>query len=156
MSNQPPTSVEPPEELARLRDDLIAFYRPVGSEERMAVERMALARQSLLRAARLEASLFANPPGDQLHSVLETEAFKVFLRYQAQAERFYRSAVKELTSLQTERLFLSAAPMQPAPARQPQPIVTAKPAAPPSPPRTPAPAPAAAARASAGNLALRL
>ena len=155
MSNQPATSVEPPEELARLRDDLIAFYRPVGSEERMAVERIALARQSMLRAARLEASLFANPPGDQLHSVLETEAFKVFLRYQAQAERFYRSAVKELMSRQAERPFLSPAPVQPAPARQPQPSATAAPAAPPSPPRTPTPAPAAT-RASAGNLALRL
>ncbi len=155
MSNQPPTSVEPPEELARLRDDLIAFYRPVGSEERMAVERIALARQSMLRAARLEASLFANPPGDQLYSVLETEAFKVFLRYQAQAERFYRSAVKELLSRQAERPFLSAAPVQPAPARQPQLAATAAPAAPSSPPRTPTPAPAAT-RASAGNLALRL
>ncbi|HTX37437.1 MAG TPA: hypothetical protein VME43_20555, partial [Bryobacteraceae bacterium] len=139
--------------LARLREDLIAFYRPVGSEERMAVERIALARQSMLRAARLEASLFANPPGEELHSVLETEAFKVFLRYQAQAERSYRSAVKELLSLQAERPFLSAVPDQPAPARQAQPQA---PAVPPSPPRAPTPAPAAAARASAANLALRL
>ena len=153
MPNQPATSVEPSEELARLRDDLIAFYRPVGSEERMAIERMALARQSMLRASRLEASLFANPPGDQLYSVLETEAFKVFLRYQAQSERFYRSAVKELLSLQAERPFLSAVPDQPAPARQAQPQA---PAVPPSPPRAPTPAPAAAARASAANLALRL
>ncbi|HTX34217.1 MAG TPA: hypothetical protein VME43_04320, partial [Bryobacteraceae bacterium] len=97
---------------------------------------------------RLEASLFANPPGEELHSVLETEAFKMFLRYQAQAERSYRSAVKELKSLQAERPFQAAAAEQPAPVAKPQPVPAHAPS---SPPR-----PAAASAGSLGNLALRL
>ena len=45
-------------EVANLKDDLIAFYQPVNSQETFAVERMALAQQAILRAARLEAGLF--------------------------------------------------------------------------------------------------
>ena len=157
MSNQPATSLEPSEELARLRDDLIAFYRPAGSQERMVVERIALAQQSMLRAARLEASLFASAPEGELYTILETEAFKIFLRYQAQAERSYRLAVKELKALREDRLFLSAAQLA-APVLQPQ-----RAAAPSSPPRAQAagssasaiPSPAAS-RALPENLALRL
>ncbi|HTX39634.1 MAG TPA: hypothetical protein VME43_31660 [Bryobacteraceae bacterium] len=156
MPNQSTVLIETPEELARLREDLLAFYRPVGSQERLAVERVAFAQQSMLRAARLETSLFASSPEGELHTILETEAFKVFLRYQAQAERSYRYAVKELRSLQAERGLAPPAPQPAAPSLKPPPLATA-PAAPSSPPPAPAKTPAAArATAAAGNLALRL
>jgi len=45
-------------EVANLKDDLVAFYQPVNSQELFAVERIALAQQALLRAARLESGLF--------------------------------------------------------------------------------------------------
>jgi hypothetical protein len=45
-------------EVAHLRDDLVAVYQPVNSQELFALERMAIAQQTLLRAARLEAGLF--------------------------------------------------------------------------------------------------
>ena len=46
------------QEVAHLKDDLVAFYQPVNSQELFAVERIALAQQALLRAARLESGLF--------------------------------------------------------------------------------------------------
>jgi hypothetical protein len=46
-------------EVANLREDLIAFYHPVNSQELFAVERIALAQQAILRAARLEAGFFS-------------------------------------------------------------------------------------------------
>ncbi len=46
------------EQVARLREDLIAFYQPVNSQELFAIERMALAQNAILRAARLESGLF--------------------------------------------------------------------------------------------------
>ena len=52
MAPQPSPLNEASEQLARLREDLIAFYRPLNSQERFAVERIANAQQSLLRAAR--------------------------------------------------------------------------------------------------------
>jgi len=45
-------------EVAQLRDDAVAVYRPVNSQELFAVERIALAQQCLLRAARLESGIF--------------------------------------------------------------------------------------------------
>jgi hypothetical protein len=48
------------DEVARLREDLIACYQPVNSQELFAIERIALAQQSLLRAARLENGMFTN------------------------------------------------------------------------------------------------
>src|ERR1039457_5616256 len=45
-------------EVANLKDDLVAFYQPVNSQELFAVERIALAQHALLRAARLESGLF--------------------------------------------------------------------------------------------------
>ena len=151
MPQPTPPPFEPSGELARLRDDLIAFYRPVNAEERFAVERLALARQSMLRAGRLEASLFASAPADAPHTILESESFKVFLRYQAQAERLHRRAVEELMALMANRP-LPAVPQAAPSARQPQPA-PAPAVVPSSPPR---PAPATAAAAIAGNLALRL
>ncbi len=46
------------QEIAHLKEDLVALYQPVNSQELFALERMALAQQALLRAARLEAGLF--------------------------------------------------------------------------------------------------
>jgi hypothetical protein len=48
------------DEVAHLRDDAIAFYQPLNSQELYAVERIALAQQSMLRAARLEAGTGTN------------------------------------------------------------------------------------------------
>jgi hypothetical protein len=48
------------DEVERLRDDAIAFYQPINSQELFAVERIALAQQSILRAARLEAGIGTN------------------------------------------------------------------------------------------------
>ncbi|HXB73259.1 MAG TPA: hypothetical protein VNY05_33790 [Candidatus Acidoferrales bacterium] len=45
-------------EIAHLRDDAVAVYQPVNSQELFAVERIALAQQSMLRAARLESGIF--------------------------------------------------------------------------------------------------
>ena len=45
-------------EVANLKDDLVAFYQPVNSQELFAVERIALAQHALIRAARLESGLF--------------------------------------------------------------------------------------------------
>ncbi len=46
------------QEIAHLKEDLVALYQPVDSQELFALERITLAQQSLLRAARLEAGLF--------------------------------------------------------------------------------------------------
>ncbi len=163
--NQPSSPlIETPEELARLREDLIAFYRPLNVRERLAVERVALAQQSLLRAARLESSLFANPPGKELHSVLETEAFKFFLRYQAQAERTYKYAIDELMYLRSERPLVLPVPKPAAPVLEARPAQSSSAGAQSSPPRPPASTPTVAAVATASaaasrnpaNLALRL
>jgi hypothetical protein len=43
--------------VAHLKQDLVALYQPVNSQELFAIERMALAQQSLLRAAALETGL---------------------------------------------------------------------------------------------------
>jgi len=45
-------------EIAHLRDDAVAVYQPVNSQELFAVERIALAQQCMLRAARLESGVF--------------------------------------------------------------------------------------------------
>ena len=48
------------DEVAHLREDLIALYHPVNSQELFALERVALAQQAILRAARLESGFFSN------------------------------------------------------------------------------------------------
>ena len=53
-------------EVANLKSDLVALYRPVNTQELFAVERIALAQQALLRAARLEAGLFTSCLNDVL------------------------------------------------------------------------------------------
>jgi hypothetical protein len=51
---------ESPEDIANLRDDLIAFYQPQNSQELFAVERICLAQQSLLRCGALESGLLTS------------------------------------------------------------------------------------------------
>jgi hypothetical protein len=46
------------QEVAHLRDDLIALYHPVNSQELFALERVALAQHAILRGARLESGFF--------------------------------------------------------------------------------------------------
>jgi hypothetical protein len=46
------------QEIAHLREDLIAVYQPVNSQELFALERVALAQHSILRGARLESGYF--------------------------------------------------------------------------------------------------
>jgi hypothetical protein len=144
MTNQPALFTESPEELARLRESLIAFYGPINSQERFAVERIAMAQQSVLRAARLETSLFTAQSADDLHALLRLEAFKVLMRYQSQAERLHRRAVQDFLALKAQRPV--AAP-DPPPALKPR-LVAPQAALPPVIPICPAPA--------GVNLALRL
>jgi len=49
--------LEDHQEIAALRDDLIAFYQPANSQQLFALERLAIAQQALLRIARFEAGL---------------------------------------------------------------------------------------------------
>jgi hypothetical protein len=48
------------DEVARLKDDLLAVYQPVNSQELYALELIALAQQTRFRAARLECGVFIN------------------------------------------------------------------------------------------------
>jgi len=55
-------------DIAHLKDDLLAVYKPINSQELFAVERIALAQQALLRAARLESGLFITCLNETLDS----------------------------------------------------------------------------------------
>jgi hypothetical protein len=46
------------DEVAHLREDAIAVYQPVNSQELFAIERIALAQHALLRAERLHSGMF--------------------------------------------------------------------------------------------------
>src|SRR5882672_2065995 len=48
------------DEIANLKQDLVAVYQPVNSQEIFALEQMALAQQTMFRAARLESGFFTN------------------------------------------------------------------------------------------------
>ena len=54
-------------EIANLKSDLVACYKPVNSQETFAIERMAIAQQLILRAARLDAGLFTSAINDVLN-----------------------------------------------------------------------------------------
>ena len=47
-------------EVGDLKADLVACYKPVNSQELMALQRMAISQQQMLRGARLEAGLFTS------------------------------------------------------------------------------------------------
>lgn len=104
--------IESPELVASLRDDAVATYQPVNSQELFVVERIALAQLNMHRLSAMEAGLFSNYleaaadspdsgqfAGDQTTSgfrriAQESNVISLFLRYQAQAERLYRRAVE--------------------------------------------------------------
>ena len=48
------------DEIARLKQDAVAVYQPVNSQEMFALEQIAIAQQTMFRAARLESGLFTN------------------------------------------------------------------------------------------------
>ena len=159
------------EDLADIRADLIAAYRPVNSEEVFALERLAIARHTLLRVARLEAGLFScgvnqavdfegafrTQPNLDVTSAQgfnhaladgflrmvrdDRETWKLFLRYQAQTERHYRRAIEEFERLKSLRAEL---PNEPILESEPQPDqpVAAPPLEPDPAPDPPAPPPA--------------
>jgi hypothetical protein len=56
----PVVRLEEIDEVAHLREDAIACYQPVNSQELFAIERIALAQQALLRAERLHSGMFTN------------------------------------------------------------------------------------------------
>src|ERR1019366_7942604 len=56
------------QEVAHLKDDLLAVFQPVNSQELFALERIALAQQALLRAARFESGLFTTCLNESLDS----------------------------------------------------------------------------------------
>ena len=113
------------DEIARLKADLVAVYRPANTQELFALDRAAQAQQAILRAARLEASLFnacleESPRGRSgNHSLgegfermaMQSNAFTLFLRYQAQAERNYRRAMEEFEYLKAQRDVLPNQPI---------------------------------------------
>src|SRR5512140_2140714 len=55
----PVVRLEEIDEVARLRADAVAAYKPANSQEMFAVERIALAQQNLLRAERIHSGLIA-------------------------------------------------------------------------------------------------
>jgi hypothetical protein len=124
--------------LANLRDDAIATYQPVNSQELFAVERIALAQHALLRCAALETGLHTEAmneiiardgvPKNLLSEDItydtnatqaqnlslclaigfarvsrKSEAWRLFLRYQAQTERLYRRAIEDFERLKALR-----------------------------------------------------
>jgi len=103
MNNRTADALDSPEDLAKLREDLISFYQPINPLERFAVERIALARLSIGRAARLEAGLFSLAATRGMQTMIESQAFRLFLRYQAQAERSHRNAITDFLALKAQR-----------------------------------------------------
>jgi len=113
------TQSEDPLAVARLRESLIALYRPANAQELFAVERIAFAQHALLRCASLEAGLLSVAMNDTpeeeadeanvrlalgfLRMSAESDTWKLFLRYQAQTERMYRRAVEELERIRELR-----------------------------------------------------
>ncbi|MGO9259186.1 MAG: hypothetical protein ACLQU1_23170 [Bryobacteraceae bacterium] len=109
--------------VANLTADLVSVYQPLDAQDLFAVERIALAQHALLRAARLEAGLFTcavnqaldknanslDPASAEMTGALadgfrrmvgeSSDVWKLFLRYQAQAQRNYRFAIEEFERL---------------------------------------------------------
>ena len=53
-------------EVDKLKADAVACYKPVNSQELIAVERIALAQQMMFRGARLDAGMFTSALNDVL------------------------------------------------------------------------------------------
>lgn len=145
--------------LETLRAGAIAVYQPANSQELFAVERIALAQAAISHCAALEAGILSDAIGqcaDPTASpalalaigfqrlVAGSNAFSLFLRYQAQAERQYRRAVEEFHRLGAIRNEL---PNEPIACPEPQRANTLtniasgsfEPARPPVPPPAPRP-----------------
>src|ERR1019366_602137 len=94
------------QEVAHLKDDLVAFYQPVNSQELFAVDRIALAQHALLRSfgepmVLMNEGLAGNRDieitraqnrnyllGEGFHRMAsKSNSWSLCLRYQAQAER---------------------------------------------------------------------
>ena len=59
------------DEVARLKDDLLAVYQPENPQEVFAIERLALAQHNLFRIARLEAGLMTQALNEALNNAGE-------------------------------------------------------------------------------------
>src|SRR5205823_5067627 len=118
------------DEIARLKQDIVAVYQPVNSQELFALEQMALAQQTMFRAARLESGIFVTcldmalnrddgtpftPMTPELLDDCDIETARVQNRNYALADGFHRLARKDKTfplflryKAQTERLYRRA------------------------------------------------
>ncbi len=72
--------VEEADAVAKLKDDLIAFYQPLNSQELFAIERIALAQHALLRPARLETGLLSRGVDESLHWAKQPENLSDYLQ----------------------------------------------------------------------------
>jgi hypothetical protein len=130
------------QEIAHLRADLLALYRPVNAHELFAIDRIAHTQQAILRASRLESGLFLTCLAEELTGDLDItraqnrnyllgegfhrfikhcNSWSVALRYQAQAEHRYRRAIEEFERLRALR---QEFPAEPISGSQPEPIET--------------------------------
>ena len=117
------------QDIAHLRTDLIAVYKPVNSQELFTLEQMALAQQEMLRAARLGSGIFTTcldmalnhdgtpftPMSPDLVGGGNIEITRAQNRNFALADGFHRLARKDNTfplflryQAQTERLYRRA------------------------------------------------
>ena len=118
------------DEVARLKDDLVAVYQPENAQELFAVERIAIAQQALLRSARLESGLFTycidesldrttgdlfTPMSEQLAGNGDIEITRAQNRNMAVATGFHKMAMRAKTwtlflryQAQTERVYRRA------------------------------------------------
>jgi len=142
-----PNAVASPEdaaELARLQEDLIAFHRPLNSQELLVLDKIARAQQAILRAYRLQSAVFASlevpsptpedgpPAGSTLGDNflrLDHKIWSGLLRFQAHADNSYHRAVEELDRLKSIRHLLppSQRELRNEPAAAPQPQATTPP-----------------------------
>ena len=126
-------TVEDRKAVERLREDLLAHYKPANSQEIFAVERIALTQHALLRLARLEVGIcnvalekYDSPGADSkpkeamprpyclargFHDMNPDRTWILFLRYQAQAERNHRRAIDDLERLRQQNMKIPNKPI---------------------------------------------
>ena len=151
------------QEVAHLKDDLVAFYQPVNSQELFAVDRIALAQHALLRSfgepmVLMNEELAGNGDieitraqnrnyllGEGFHRMAsKSNSWSLCLRYQAQAERHGAPsgprAVEEFERLKALRAEIPNEAIFEAQPEQNETTCTPSETNP-SPPENPAPAP---------------
>jgi len=161
-----PNAVASPEdaaELARLQEDLIAFHRPLNSQELLVLDKIARAQQAILRSYRLESAVFASlevptptpedgpPAGTTLGDNFLRTDHKIWsglLRFQAHADNAFHRAMAELDRLKSIRHLLPPSqrqlrnePTAPPPTPAAKPLPEGRPLGPPLQNPPPAPAP---------------